>query len=201
MSGHSETVEPSNATPSGPLWWARQIVSWMLLILSLAILLAVIVVPRVSGSTPFTVLTGSMEPTYPPGTLVVVKKVPIDELAVGTAVTFQLESGKATVVTHRIVAVNRNARGEKTFVMQGDANNAPDSEPVRPEQIRGKVWYSVPYLGRVNTMISGSQHKVLLIVAVSGLVLYSAFMFYTGHRQSRRERERDREGDRERERI
>jgi signal peptidase len=182
--------EPSAATRTGPLWWARQIVSWLLLIVALVVLLAVIGVPRMTGATPYTVLTGSMQPIYPPGTLIVVKKVPVDDLAIGTVITYQKESAKAAVITHRIIAVNRNARGEKTFVTQGDANNIPDPEVVRPQQIRGEVWYSLPYLGRVNTMISGSQHAVLLTAAVSGLLLYAAFMFYTGHRHARRERTR-----------
>lgn len=174
---------------TGHLWWIQQIVTWLLLIATLIVLLAVVVVPRVSGATPYTVLTGSMQPTYPPGTLIVVKKVPTDELAVGTVVTYQLETGKASVVTHRIVAVNRNTRGETLFTTKGDANGAPDIKQVQPAQIRGKLWYSVPYLGRASSMISGTQHMILLVAAVSMLLLYAGVMFYKGHRESRRERQ------------
>lgn len=180
------TALPANRT--GLLWWFQQIVTWLLLVSTLIVLLAVVVVPRVSGAVPYTVLTGSMQPTYPPGTLIVVKKVPTDELAVGTAVTYQLETGKAAVVTHRIVTVKRNARGETLFVTKGDANGAPDLKTVQPEQIRGKVWYSIPYLGHVNSVISGSQHVILLGAAVGLLLLYSMGMFYKGHRESRRDR-------------
>lgn len=188
----TQTADQATSLPArrtGSLWWFQQIVTWLLLIATLSVLLAVVVVPRVSGATPYTILTGSMQPTYPPGTLVVVKKVPTNELAVGTAVTYQLETGKAAVVTHRIVAVNRNTRGETLFITQGDANDAPDIKAVQPEQIRGKVWYSVPYLGRVNSMISGSQHIILLGAAVGMLLLYSIGMFYKAHRDSRRERQ------------
>ncbi len=38
----------------------------------------VVVVPKVGGATAYTVLTGSMRPTMPPGTLVVVKPVKPD---------------------------------------------------------------------------------------------------------------------------
>jgi signal peptidase len=190
MTQTSHRATPLTANRTGPLWWIQHIVTWALLIATLSVLLAVVVVPRVSGATPYTVLTGSMRPTYPPGTLIVVKEVPADELAVGTVVTYQLETGKAAVVTHRIVAVNRNTRGETLFVTQGDANAAPDINLVRPEQIRGKVWYGVPYLGRVNSMISGSQHKILLAAAVGVLLLYAVVMFYKGTRESRREGQR-----------
>lgn len=188
----TQTADQATSLPArrtGSLWWFQQIVTWLLLIATLSVLLAVVVVPGVSGATPYTILTGSMQPTFPPGTLVVVKKVPTNELAVGTAVTYQLETGKAAVVTHRIVAVNRNTRGETLFITQGDANDAPDIKAVQPEQIRGKVWYSVPYLGRVNSMISGSQHIILLGAAVGMLLLYSIGMFYKAHRDSRRERQ------------
>jgi signal peptidase len=190
MTQTSHRATSLTAKSTGPFWWIQHIVTWALLIATLSALLAVVVVPRVSGATPYTVLTGSMRPTYPPGTLIVVKEVPTDELAVGTVVTYQLETGEAAVVTHRIVAVNRNTRGETLFVTQGDANAAPDINQVRPEQIRGKVWYAVPYLGHVNSMISGSQHKILLAAAVGLLLLYAVVMFYRGARESRRERQR-----------
>ena len=50
----------------------------------MAVLALTIVIPRLTGSTPYTVLTGSMVPTYPPGTLIVVK--PEDPAALLAAV-------------------------------------------------------------------------------------------------------------------
>ncbi len=62
--------------------------------------------PRLGGATPYTVLTSSMEPEYPPGTLVVVRPVPIEEIGIGDVITYQLESGEPTVVTHRVVGLS-----------------------------------------------------------------------------------------------
>ena len=56
---------------TGAWWWISRIVSYTLLAAMLTILAATVVIPRVSGSTPYTILTSSMRPTYPPGTLVV----------------------------------------------------------------------------------------------------------------------------------
>ena len=55
-------------------------------VLALMIGLAVLVIglPAVVGGMPLTVLSGSMEPTYSPGDLVVVKPTPVDEIRVGT---------------------------------------------------------------------------------------------------------------------
>ncbi|MGW0173595.1 signal peptidase I [Rhodococcus sp. NPDC003322] len=170
-------------TPSGNgrdpgVWsWVKSIVSWLVLLLLLVILALTIVIPRLTGSTPYTVLTGSMRPTHPPGTLIVVKPQDPTTLGVGDAITFQKESGNPEVVTHRIVMTRLNSLGERTFVTQGDANPSPDANPVVMEQVRGKVWYSVPYLGYVNNVITGKQRALLVTVVVSGLFLYAAAMF------------------------
>ena len=68
-------------------------------------------------------------------------------------------------------------RGKHDFTTQGDANNVADAEQVGPVQIKGKLWYSVPYLGYVNNAITGKERHVTMIIVVSGLLLYAAYMF------------------------
>lgn len=148
------------------------ICSWLLLGLAVAVVAAAVVVPRMTGSTPMTVLTGSMTPTYPPGTLVVVRPLPAEEIAVGSVITFQLRSGDPTVVTHRVVGIGYDGRGEKVFTTQGDANEGPDAAPVRPVQVRGEVWYAVPWLGRLNILFSTDQHELMTRVAAGGCFAY-----------------------------
>ncbi len=121
----------------------------LLLVVTVALAAAVAIVPRVTGSVPLTVLTGSMTPTYRPGDVIVVRPTPTDELAVGDVVTFQPVSGDPTLVTHRIIELRHDAAGAvDTVITQGDANGAPD-DPLVPEQIQGRVWYRVPFVGRV----------------------------------------------------
>ncbi|MDH6676514.1 signal peptidase [Rhodococcus sp. LBL1] len=181
----SRTAEPDDQ-PTTVWWWVKSVVSWLLLIAMVGILALTIVIPRITGSTPFTVLTGSMVPTYPPGTLVVVKPTDAGSLAVGDAITYQWESGKTDVVTHRIVSVQYSAKGELRFTTQGDANRVPDERPVVPEQVRGRVWYSVPYVGYVNNFITGKQRSALLVVVVGGLLIYALSMFISSGRDKRR---------------
>ncbi|RYJ02767.1 MAG: signal peptidase I, partial [Actinomycetales bacterium] len=66
---------------------------WVLLLGFVAMLVVSVLVPRLAGATPYTVLTGSMRPTMPPGTLVVAKPVDPEALEVGDVVTVQLRSG------------------------------------------------------------------------------------------------------------
>ena len=135
-----------------------------------------IVVPAVTGSTAMTVLTGSMSPTYPPGTLIVVAPVDSADIRIGDAVTYQIESGKPTVVTHRVVSITSSSDGSISFQTKGDANNTADDKPVIPEQIRGKVWYSIPYLGYVNSAVNGEARVWLIPILAGGLFLYVGYL-------------------------
>ncbi len=107
---------------------------------------ALIGVPKATGSHPLTVLSGSMEPTYDPGDVVVVRPTDADDLQIGDVVTFQPESGNPDLTTHRVVAVVLTDQG-RAYTTQGDANDAVDPAPVMPAQVRGTVWYSVPLVG------------------------------------------------------
>lgn len=143
---------------------------------------AAVLVPRVAGATPYAVQTGSMQPGLPPGSLAVVRPVQPDDVTVGTVVTYQLRSGDPTVATHRVVSIGVDTEGEYRFRTQGDANAAMDPEPVRPVQLKGALWYEVPYLGRVNEYVTGAERQVVMIAVVSGLLLYTAYMFATAAR-------------------
>ncbi|TCK64331.1 signal peptidase I [Curtobacterium sp. PhB136] len=174
----------------------------LLLVAGLAVVL--IVIPKASGSTPLTVLTQSMEPTLPPGTLIVVRPTPIADIHVGDVVTYQIVSGQPAVISHRVVSIASSSDGSRTFVLKGDNNAAPDAQPVTAAQVRGVVWYSVPEVGYVNQLVNGSRSW--LIPAVAGVLLaYSAVMVTVGvvssvRRRRARARDRDRGRDRDRRR-
>lgn len=72
---------------------------------------------RLFGLTPYAVLSGSMEPEYPTGSLIYVRDVDPADVAVGDAITFELESG--TLVTHEVYEIDSDARAFRT---QGIAN-------------------------------------------------------------------------------
>lgn len=168
--------------------YASITVLWCVIVFVGAVLLAAVVVPKAAGATPYTVLTGSMDPTYPPGTLVIVRPVDGEEVQLGDVITFQIESGRPAVATHRVIGVSITTEGERTFQTQGDANQVPDAEPVVEEQIRGSVWYSLPYLGHVNAWLGGQNRVLAVNLVVGALVAYAAVMFWgvAFHRRSGR---------------
>lgn len=143
------------------------------LVLLLGIAVAVIGLPTLVGGSAMTVLTQSMEPGLPPGTLVVIRPTPVDDIRVGDVVTYQIRSGESAVVSHRVTA-KTYTDGELTFVTKGDNNDAVDPEPVREVQIRGTLWYSLPLLGWVNSILNGANRTVVLAIVAGGLFLYAA---------------------------
>ena len=168
------------------LWWAGQALAWaVILVASLAVAVGVLI-PRIGGATPYTILTGSMQPHLPPGTLVVVKPVPVEQIGVGSVITYQLESGEPTVVTHRVVSVVQGTDGEPRFITRGDANGANDAEPVLPIQVRGALWYAVPRLGWISNAMEQEQRNSAVYAVAGGLGLYAAWMFVGAVRDRRR---------------
>ena len=88
---------------------------------------------RLVGLTPYAVLSGSMEPEYPVGSLVYVKAVDPLDVEVGDAITFSLPSG--TLVTHQVYQIDAESRAFRT---QGIANIASDGS-ISPARRAGAV--------------------------------------------------------------
>lgn len=164
-------------TARSVLGWVGQALAWLVILSMTAIIVVAVLVPRIAGATPYTVLSGSMEPALQLGALVVVKPVEADEVGLGTVITYQLESGKATSVTHRVVAQGFNGKGQMQFQTQGDANDTPDENWVMPIQIMGELWYSVPYLGYLNNMLTGKERQMAVYIVAALLLGYAAFAF------------------------
>ncbi len=155
------------------------VLSVLLMLTVVAAALALIVVPKLNDARPLTVLTGSMSPTYPPGDVVVVREVDPERLRVGQVITFQARAEEASVTTHRIVGVQQTSDGPR-YVTRGDANGADDPEPIRPEQVRGAVWYAVPKVGYLGTWASGGTLRLAIDVGAAALVLYGGALVARG---------------------
>ena len=175
------TTQPGDAPKETSMWgYLRVTISAVLLMLMIALGFAVIVVPAITKSVPLTVLTSSMEPGLPPGTLVIVRPVAPADIRMGDVVTYQIRSGEPGVITHRIIAVTTTASGERSFTLQGDNNGAPDPDPVREVQVQGRVWYALPYLGWVNNAMGGDARNTVVPIAAAALLLYAAWTILSG---------------------
>lgn len=178
----SDEREETAAAPreKGLLHYAGLGLSGALLLLVIALAVIVIVVPRASGSIPLTVLTRSMAPGLPPGTLIVVQPVDVDDLAVGDVITYQIRSGDPAVITHRIIAINASTTGARTFETKGDNNSDADPDPVSAIQVQGKVWYSVPLVGFANNAVNGENRAWIVPGIAVLLISYAGYMIASG---------------------
>lgn len=117
----------------------------------LAVILAILLVGvRIFGLIPFTILSGSMEPTYHVGSLIYVKDVPAEEIKVGDPITFVLNED-LVVATHRVVEIIPES---EHFVTKGDANDIVDASPVYFKNLIGKPIFTIPYLGYISNYLT-----------------------------------------------
>ena len=161
---------------SGALRLLGQTVAVLLLIAVVGIAALAIAVPRITGSVPLTVLTSSMEPGMPPGTLAVVRPVDPADIGVGDIVTYQIRVDRPGVISHRVVAIAVGADGRRLFAFKGDNNAAVDPERVVAAQVMGRVWYSIPGLGFVNTAVDGDARAWLVPTLGAAMIGYALFL-------------------------
>ena len=133
-----------------------------LLFLAAALLL---LVPELFGIRPMVVQSGSMEPSYPVGSVVYVKNCGADEVEEGDAISFYLSEN--TVVTHRVVEKDEENR---CFYTKGDANDRVDEKPVTYEALIGRAVGVVPLLGYAVAGLWSSAGKGIGLAAVALLL-------------------------------
>lgn len=158
----------------------------IVLLAGVALVGLLVVLPRVTGTVPLTVYTGSMEPTIQTGALVLIEPVDPATLQPGDVITYQVAPGVEQYITHRIVRLQPDTT-PPSFVTKGDNNPGEDLDPVPVGAVRGEVWFDVPYVGRASELVSG--RRGIAVLAVGGGVLL------TGHLVSRAFRRADEDED------
>ncbi len=141
-----------------------------------------LVVPRLTRTVPLTVLTGSMSPQMPAGSLVLVRATDADTLEVGDVITFETAPNSGRFVTHRITEVHDDGK-DLTFTTKGDANPGADVDRVPEAAVRGRVAWHVPYIGGISDQLRSPS-------AVGVVVLGSGLMFGISTLRERKQRRR-----------
>ncbi len=137
---------------------------------------------RIFGLDVYGVLTGSMEPTYPTGSMIYVKDVEPGSLRVNDVITFSISAN--VIATHRIVEIvpDENNPSYVRYRTKGDANNDVDASLVSPNNVIGKVVFVVPQLGYIANYIQ-QPPGIFVAIFVCGLMI--AFVFYTDSLESK----------------
>lgn len=109
-----------------------------LIILCAVLFIGGLFVPKFFGTTPYIVLSSSMEPTIHTGSLVYISKT---DKPIGTGDIVGYMAGDMPVV-HRVIG-----RGNTGLITQGDANDIPDMNEVTDEELLGKCTLVIPGAG------------------------------------------------------
>ena len=157
------------------LRWTARIFSLLTGVLTVSLfvflLLYTLVLPLIFHIKPFIVLSGSMEPEFKAGSVVLVD-LDRKEPAVGDVITYRLPE-EGLIVTHRII---REEGGR--YITKGDANEVEDFLPVEKEMVLGTYRFQIPGLGaalehldkRLRLLIVG----MLVLMNLASLLLLKA---------------------------
>lgn len=155
----------------------KKIMNWAstILVTAVVVLALLLVGARLIGLNVYTVLSGSMEPTYHVGSLIYVKKVDTNTLKDGDVITFMLDED--TIATHRIVDVvpDEDDPSILRFQTKGDANEDVDGSLVYYKNVVGTPVFTIPMLGYLASFIQ-SPPGTYAAIAVGALIILLVFL-------------------------
>ena len=131
---------------------------------------ALVTVPRLAGITPFTVLTGSMQPALGVGDVVLSERRAPMDVRPGDVVTFNDPSRDGALVTHRVESMRRHD-ARIAFVTKGDANDVSEEWSVAADGRIGRAVVSVPKVGYVLHWAGTREGKLGLVALPAALLV------------------------------
>ena len=117
------------------------------------------------GFRQYVVATGSMEPEYNIGDLIVIRETTKEEIKIGDVINYISETGIDTI-THRVVDIIQED-GQTYYKTKGDNNNSVDPELVNYSQVKGILVFKISKLGTVITkMFTGTGITILFAIII-----------------------------------
>lgn len=175
-------------TEGGKIYKIWNVVSNVLVIL--VVLAALMLMgARVIGLNVYTVISGSMEPTYKVGDLLYVKKVEPEEVKVGDPITFVLNED-LVVATHRVVKIDAE---NQRFFTKGDNNQIADINPVHFNNLIGEPVLRLPYLGYLSEWVKSPPGLYIAIAAGVALlgVVFIPDLFHSAKEEELKKKEEE----------
>lgn len=148
----------------------------MTLIVIAAVILALALVgARIAGAQMYTVLSGSMEPTYMTGSLIYVRAIDVSEIKEGTVISFLIVDD--TIATHRVIEVIPDEEDASVirYRTKGDANEHPDAALVHSNNVLGTPVFSIPYVGYFISYIR-QPPGCYIAISAGAILLLLAFL-------------------------
>lgn len=129
------------------------------------------------GVSAYAVLTGSMEPSIPIGSLIIVTKTDFYNLKQGDIITAKADinlDGKNETITHYFFRYEE-IEG-KTYVRTiAEGERFADSWVIPEERLIGKCVFIIPHLGKVTRYLS---HPIGIVTIVGNILILSLALHY-----------------------
>lgn len=130
-----------------------------------ALFMAVFIVPGFFGVKPYVILSGSMEPQIPTGSVVFIdtndRDVVIDDI-----IAYRL--GDAATVTHRAIEVS-----DGFITTKGDNNDVQDANPVPFDHVIGTYRFHIPQVGYyMNSFNMKQKTALIIIIALANMIAF-----------------------------
>ncbi len=152
---------------------------YIIFFIIVVLMLIVVILQRVSdnsislgGYRLFTVATGSMEPKYKVGDILISKSVDSNEIQVGDDIVYKGAEGsfKGKTVTHQVVSIE-DENGKKKITTKGIANIEEDPK-IDESQVYGKVIYKVKSLSFLSQLIKNIYVFYFIIFIPIAIIIF-----------------------------
>jgi signal peptidase I len=171
--------ENGAAAPAAPMLgsivrFVVGLAGWTATLAALVAAIGLGVLPHLGVYRTLTVLSASMNPTFSPGDIVVVRPEPIERLRVGQVISYAVPVGAHQVETHRVVKILRG-QGTTTPVVQTKGDNNTVVDPWTAQLNGPTIWRLeavVPKVGyAINLMRDRTFHLFSVILIPGSLAM------------------------------
>lgn len=159
------------------------IILYQILVIMALILTMVIVLQRISANNQsiggykiFRVITGSMEPEYEVGEVIISKEVNPKDIKVGDDIVYLGRVGEYSgkIIMHNVVAIDTDENGDLIFHAKGLQSNSVEDPQITEDQIYGVVTYTSSILTILYDLAT-NIYSIFAIVIILALNVFIAF--------------------------
>lgn len=127
----------------------------------------------------FTVISGSMEPKYKIGDVLLAKEIDPSKIKKGDDISYLGEVGnfKNKVVTHQVIKIEKDENGKYLFHTKGIANLTEDPI-VKEEQVYGKIVHEAKLLSFVYGLVAKPAGMFIFVIVPVFYIIGSEFLSF-----------------------
>ena len=130
----------------------------------------------------YTIISGSMEPNiHVYDVVVALGEDDINKIKVGDVITFisTWDVNEGLIVTHRVISIDKNSKGEYELTTKGDNNPVKDGAVVTKTNLIGKVILRIPSLGKIQFFLATKIGWLLVIyIPALGIIIYDILKIF-----------------------